>query len=99
MSRDPAMASVEDEIAALKRGNLQLHSELAKIRSLMADKVVQIDDGIQKQHAAMNVVVDLARQANAMALVSLPAGPLHERYEDDRARYMKIAAKETAKRD
>lgn len=42
--------------------------------------------------------VSLARQANGMALVGLPAGPLHARYDKERERYMEIAERQAEKR-
>ena len=42
--------------------------------------------------------VDLARQANALALVSLPAGPLHAKFEREREKYMKIAEEQAEQR-
>jgi hypothetical protein len=44
---------------------------------------------------ALNVkYVDLARKANSMALVGLPAGPMHPRFDVERERYLAIAAKQ-----
>ncbi len=42
--------------------------------------------------------VDLARSANAQALDSLPAGPMHADYEEERSKYMEIAVEQAEKR-
>ena len=43
--------------------------------------------------------VDLASQANAMALKSLPAGPHSEKYEHEREKYMRTAAEQVVEGD
>ena len=56
------MAAMEGKIAALEGQCASINVELAKLQHNVAESVVETNDNILKQNAAMNLVVEEARQ-------------------------------------
>ena len=57
-----SMDEIAGKIAGLERQSASINVEMAKLQNNVAESVVETNDNILKQNAAMNLVVEEARQ-------------------------------------
>ena len=86
------MASTDKKIAALERASTSMQAELGQLQQLIIDREREVKDDRQLQTAAMNVVVDQARdefQGQATA-ISQQSGEINLVVEESTKEFQNI---------